>query len=77
MTTSPPCVQATAWWPRESRAILGQKGHRPHLKCRIPATISMQPGIRWTPGASPNQQKGSLTAKRLHEEQTLTGGMPF
>ena len=27
MTTSPPCLQVTAWWPRESRVISGQKGH--------------------------------------------------
>ena len=27
MTLSPQCLQVTAWWPRESRALSGQKGH--------------------------------------------------
>ena len=31
--TSPPCLQVTAWWPRGSREVSGQNGHKDHPEC--------------------------------------------
>ena len=42
MTTSPPCLQVTAWWPRESRAI---KVFNKHAALDITVTSPLIPSI--------------------------------